>query len=61
MAFAPKTDWLGLDDGDKLKLKSNSDGATNGNLEIVGKNGDIICNETYGHIKSPTCEYVIVK
>lgn len=58
MAFEPKTDWLGLATDDLL-LKSNSDGASNGNLEIVGKKGDIICNETYGHIKSPTCEYVI--
>lgn len=61
MAFEPKTDWLGLADGSNILLKSNSDGASNGNLEIVGKNGDIICNQTYGHIKSPTCEYVIAK
>lgn len=58
MAFATKTDWIGLA-SDTLKLKSNGDGASNGNLEIVGTNGNIVANETYGHIKAPTCEYVI--
>ena len=61
MAFTPKTDWIGLEDGTNLKLKSNSDGASSSNLEIVGKNGDLICNQIYGQIKAPTCEYVICK
>lgn len=60
MSFSPKTDWIGLADDAVLKLRSNGDGASNGNLEIPGSKGDIIGNETYGHIKAPTCDYAIV-
>lgn len=58
MSFATKTDYLGLETTG-LAVKSNTQNASNGVLQIPKSDGSIIGDETYGHIKNPSCDYVI--
>lgn len=60
MSFATKTDYLGLATTG-LELKSNGQNASNGVLQIPKSDGSIIGDEIYGHIKAPTCDYVITQ
>lgn len=63
MSFATKTDYVGLADDASLtailELKSNAQNATNSVLQIPKSDGSIIGDEVYGHVKAPTCEYVV--
>lgn len=58
MAFAAKTDYVGLA-RTGLTLRSNGQNASNSVLEIPSADGSILGDEITGHVKAPTCEYAI--
>lgn len=58
MAFAPKTDFLGLAKTG-LELVSNQKNASNQNLEITGADGAYLADEKFGSIAAPHCDYKI--
>lgn len=60
MAFAPKTDFVGLTSviTDGLELRSNSSNDSQTILQIPGADGSIIGDEKTGLIKNPSCEYI---
>ena len=60
MAFAPKTDFVGLTSiiTAGLELRSNSTNDSQTVLQIPGADGSIIGDEKTGLIKNPSCEYI---
>lgn len=60
MAFAPKTDFVGLTSTITagLELRSNSTNDSQTVLQIPGADGSIIGDEQTGLIKNPSCEYI---
>lgn len=64
MSFAPKTDYIGLENkigSTYIKLKANNKNASNQTLQIHGSDGSYIGDEIFGHIAAPNCEYAILK
>lgn len=58
MAFANKTDYVGLA-RTGLTLRSNGQNGSNSVLEIPAADGSILGDEVFGHVKNPTCGYAI--
>lgn len=60
MSFASKTDWIGLETQvSNLKLRSNSQNASNTIVPIHGSDGSFIGDEQTDVVMNPTCEYAI--
>ena len=60
MAFLAKTDYFGLTAAlSGLVVTSNSDGASQSNVEATDEKGSIIANTTFGYTCAPSNSYVV--